>query len=53
LILIARLLQEVIPNPDAGLEHHFFAWRLEDGSNQMVTMREIISTTIKEERDNG
>jgi hypothetical protein len=47
------LTPKVIPNPDAGLEHHFFAWRLEDGSNQTVTMREIISTTIKEERDNG
>jgi hypothetical protein len=40
------LTPEVISNPSAGLEHHFLAWRLEDGPDKTVMMREIVSATI-------
>lgn len=46
------LTPEVIPNPSAGLEHHFLAWRLEDGPDKTVTMRETVSTSIKDKQDN-
>jgi hypothetical protein len=33
------LTPETIPNPDAGREHKFFAWRLQEGSDQAVAMK--------------
>lgn len=35
------LVPRTIPNPTAGKEHSFYAWRLEDGSDEQVSMREI------------
>ncbi len=34
---------ETVPNPSAGREHIFRAWRLRDGPDEMVAMRETAS----------
>jgi len=36
-----ELIPETIPNPDAGREHSFCAWRLRDSSDEPVSMREF------------
>lgn len=35
-----NLVPQAVPNPSAGREHTFCAWRLKDGQNEPVTMRE-------------
>jgi hypothetical protein len=47
------LAPEVISNPCAGFEHHFLAWRVEEGPDKIITMRESVSTTIRGKRDNA
>ena len=39
------LFPTTIPNPFAGQEHNFIAWRLRGGSNQQVAMRQISDAT--------
>jgi len=45
------LTPEVIPNPHAGREHLFRAWRLEDAPDNVVTMRDIVSADARGDQD--
>lgn len=47
-------MPEIIPNPFAGREHIFLAWRLSSGSDDPVVMREaaeIVSTQEEHDSD--
>lgn len=45
------LKPECIPNPFTGREHIFYAWRLEEGSDQIVSIREVISARTRDNQD--
>jgi hypothetical protein len=42
-----------IPNPFAGQEHNFIAWRLQGRSDQPVTLRQKSVATLEDEAPNG
>lgn len=43
------LTPETMPNPSAGREHVFQAWRLDSGSDEPVVMRQVTATTDESE----
>ena len=45
------LRPETVPNPSAGREHLFGAWRLHEGSDEPVAMRELPLTVADDVRD--
>ncbi len=45
------LTPETMRNPSAGREHAFRAWRLDDGSEQAVMMRNLVITPADDEQD--
>jgi len=45
------LTPQVVPNPNAGREHLFEAWRMRDGSDQPVVMRKQLSSVVEEEEE--
>jgi hypothetical protein len=47
------LTPETIPNPYAGREHTFRAWRLDGGSDEPVVMREAATTNIGSDKDDA
>ncbi len=42
---------ETVPNPSAGQEHVFGAWRLNDGSDESVAMRDIALMMTDDDQD--
>jgi hypothetical protein len=42
---------EIIPNPSAGREHVFYAWRLIGGSDEPVVMRQAITLNESDEAE--
>jgi hypothetical protein len=47
------LVPKTIPNPDAGREHEFSAWRVARGSREPVELREPDDVTHKPDDKNG
>ena len=45
------LTPEMIPNPAAGREHAFRAWRLADGFDEQVTLRSAVPLSSESEAD--
>ena len=47
------LVPTTIPNPDAGCEHEFSAWRVSTGSREPVVLREATSMVSDAGEKNG
>jgi len=45
------ILPKTASNPSAGQEHTFLAWRVEDGSNEVVEMNEHYEGIVEEEEE--
>lgn len=45
------LAPEMLPNPSAGREHDFGVWRLDDGSDESVALKEV-NTTVGDDVEN-
>jgi len=45
------LKPRTIPNPSAGKDHAFLAWRLPGGSDQPVIMRELVAEPVESDED--
>lgn len=52
-LLTNELVPETVANPQAGLEHHFRAWRLAGSKSPPVTLRSIDPRTIRLDVDEG
>lgn len=47
------LVPQTIPNPGAGREHEFTAWRVSTGSREPVVLREAAQVAAHADEKNG
>jgi hypothetical protein len=48
-----ELTPETVPNPGAGREHAFRAWRLPGGSKEKVAMRPVVKIEDRGDEDDA